>query len=74
MADDSSEKLRELSEENLRMKATLKEIEQAIAPFLERRKPSQPRSFEQQLIHDVRNILNELGLLRALVPADDSEK
>ena len=55
------------------MKSTLEEIERAIEPFLERRKSSQPRSFEEQLLHDVRNILNELGLLRALVPTDEPE-
>ncbi len=74
MADDNAaERIRELTEENERMKATLQEIARAIEPFLEKRKPSQQRSFEQQLLHDVRNILNELGLLRALAPGDDAE-
>jgi uncharacterized protein YydD (DUF2326 family) len=68
---DAAEKMQALSEENLRLKNTLQEIERAIEPFLQKHKPSQPRSFEQQLLHDVRNILNELGLLRALVPSDE---
>lgn len=72
MADnDAAEKIRQLTEENQKMKVTLQEIERAIEPFLQKHKPSQPRSFEQQLLHDVRNILNELGLLRALVPSED---
>jgi hypothetical protein len=65
------QKLRELSEANERMRTTLDEVRRAIDPFLEAKKPSQPRAFEQQLLHDVRNILNELGLLRALVPNDE---
>jgi hypothetical protein len=74
MADsDAAEKVQELTAENQRMKSTLQEIERAIEPFLQKNKPSQPRSFEQQLLHDVRNILNELGLLRALVPSDDDQ-
>lgn len=68
-----AERVQTLTQENERMRVTLQEIEQAISPFLERRKPSQMRTFEQQLLHDVRNILNELGLLRALVPSDDAE-
>ena len=68
---DAAEKIRELTEENQRMRTTLEEIDRAIEPFLQKHRQSQPRSFEQQLLHDVRNILNELGLLRALVPSDD---
>jgi len=70
---DLTENMQRLSEENARMKETLEEIERAIAPFLEKRKSSQPRKFEDQLLHDVRNILNELGLLRALMPDDEPE-
>jgi DUF438 domain-containing protein len=65
------QKLQVLSEENERMRAALQEIRHAIDPFLEQKKPSAVRTFEQQLVHDVRNILNELGLLRALVPNDE---
>lgn len=68
---DAAEKIRELTEENQRMRETLEEIDRAIEPFLQKHRQSQPRSFEQQLLHDVRNILNELGLLRALVPSDE---
>ena len=77
MADNENEnngKIQQLSAENTRMRATLADIESAIEPFLDRRKPSQPRTFDQQLLHDVRNILNELGLLRALVSSDEPEK
>jgi hypothetical protein len=65
------QKVRELEDANTRMRAALDEVRRAIDPFLEKRNPSQPRTFEQQLIHDVRNVLNELGLLRALVPNDE---
>ena len=71
--EDLADKVQRLSEENARMKATLDEIERAIAPFLENHAPSQQRKFEDQLLHDVRNILNELGLLRALMPDDEPE-
>lgn len=64
----------QLQDENAKLKATLDEIQRTIEPFLEKKKPSQPRTFEQQLLHDVRNILNELCLLRALVPGDEGEK
>lgn len=67
-------KVRLLTEENERLKMTFEEIRKAIAPFLEHKNPSMPRTPEQQLLHDVRNILNELGLLRALMPNDESEK
>lgn len=66
-----SEKVRRLSDENERLKLTFEEIRTAIAPFVQNKKPSMARAAEQQLVHDVRNVLNELGLLRALVPDDE---
>ena len=65
---------KELAEANARMRATLEEIQKAIEPFLGDHKTTHPRTFESQLLHDVRNILNELGLLRALVPGEESDK
>lgn len=53
------------------LKNALVEIREAIDPFLSANPSSQVRSFDRQLVHDVRNILNELGLLRALVPDDE---
>lgn len=71
---DLSDKVRQLSEENARLKATLQEVHSTIVSVIGERKPTQPRTFEQQLLHDLRNILNELNLLRALVPDEESEK
>ena len=68
---DQAEKARQLGEENQRLRSTFEEIRRAIEPFVEKKSPSAPRTPEQQLIHDVRNVLNELGLLRALVPTDE---
>lgn len=74
MAEQSSEqRVEELTEENRQMRAALDEIRTAIEPFIERRGPVPSRSPERQLVHDVRNILNELGLLRALVPGEDEQ-
>lgn len=74
MAEQSSERrTEELTEENRQMRAALEEIRTAIEPFLERRGPVPSRAPERQLVHDVRNILNELGLLRALVPGEDEQ-
>ena len=74
MAEQSSNRsIEELAEENGRMGAALDEIRTAIEPFLERRGPVPSRAPERQLVHDVRNILNELGLLRALVPGEDEQ-
>ena len=67
-------KVQKLTAENERLKLTLEDIRKSIVPFLEHKNPSMPRTPEQQLVHDVRNILNELGLLRALMPDDESEK
>ncbi len=71
--DQKQMNAQQLAEENARLKAVLDEVQKAIEPFLERRKPTQLRSFDQQLLHDLRNVLNELGLLRALVPGEESE-
>ena len=71
---DVNEKVRQLTEENARLKATLQEIHATVISVLGERKPTMSRSFEQQLLHDLRNILNELNLLRALVPDDESDK
>ena len=68
---DQADKVRQLEEENRKLRSALDEVRRAIDPFLERKSPSAPRSAEQQLLHDVRNVLNELGLLRALVPTDE---
>ena len=65
------QKVKDLAEANQRMNAALEEIRRAIDQFLEKKAPSANRAFEQQLVHDVRNVLNELGLLRALVPNDE---
>jgi hypothetical protein len=69
---DLNEKVRILSEENTRLKATLQEIHDTIASVLDKHKALPSRPFEQQLLHDVRNVLNELNLLRALVPDEDA--
>lgn len=68
------DKVRELKEENARLKATLQEVHSTIISVLGERKPILSRPFEQQVLHDLRNILNELSLLRALVPDEDSNK
>ncbi len=70
--DQTHMNAKQLAEENARLKAALEDIQKAIEPFIERRKPTQSRTFEQQLLHDVRNVLNELGLLRAPVPGEES--
>jgi len=62
----------ELAEENARLRKALDEIRDVIQPYLG---PVQPtnRLPERQAVHDVRNLVNELGLLRALVPGDDEK-
>lgn len=72
MSDSELEsKVRELTETNARLKATLDEIREQITPYIPKHPPTQNRTYEQQLLHDLRNVLNELGLLRALVPGDE---
>ncbi len=71
---DLNEKVRELSEENARLKAALEEVHSTIMSVLGERKATLSRPFEQQVLHDLRNILNELSLLRALVPDEESSK
>ena len=74
MAEQSSERrIEDLTEENKQMHAALDEIRTAIEPFLERSGPVPSRAPQRQLVHDVRNILNELGLLRALVPNEHEQ-
>lgn len=74
MAEQSpQQRVEELTAENRQLRATLDEIRVAIEPFLERRGPAPARTPERQLVHDVRNILNELGLLRALVPGEEEQ-
>lgn len=69
-----NERVRQLTEENARLKATLQEVRATIVSVIGERKPTKDRTFEQQLLHDLRNVLNELNLLRALVPDDESGK
>lgn len=69
-----NEKVRQLTEENNRLNATLQEVHRTIVSVMGERKSAVSRTFEQQLLHDLRNILNELNLLRALVPDEESEK
>ena len=74
MAEQSSEKrIEELTEENRQMHLALDEIQTAIEPFIERSGAVASRAPQRQLVHDVRNILNELGLLRALVPDEEEQ-
>ena len=68
---DSDDSARKLAEENARLKAILREVHSIIASTLGECKAVPTRPFEQQLLHDLRNILNELNLLRALVPEED---
>ncbi|GEM_PF-6614904 len=70
-ASDLNEKVRQLTEENTRLKGTLQEVHTTIVSVLGERKAIPSRTFEQQLLHDLRNILNELNLLRALVPDEE---
>lgn len=70
-ASDLNGKVQQLTEENTRLKATLQEVQTTIASVLGERKAIPSRTFEQQLLHDLRNVLNELNLLRALVPDEE---
>lgn len=69
---DLNEKVRQLTEENTQLKATLQEVHKTVVSVMGERKSAVSRTFEQQLLHDLRNILNELNLLRALVPDEES--
>lgn len=74
MDEQSPERrIQDLTDENQKLRAALDEIRTAIEPFLERHGPVPSRTPERQLVHDVRNILNELGLLRALVPGEEEQ-
>jgi hypothetical protein len=73
MHEGTPEQGQQLTQENERLRAALEEIKAQIEPYLNaERGQAAERPFERQVVHDVRNILNELGLLRALVPNDDA--
>lgn len=65
-----NDKLRELSEQNERMHLAMDDIRRTIDPFLGEQ-AANIESPERRLVHDVRNIVNELGLLRALMEKDE---
>jgi hypothetical protein len=71
---DSDDMVRRLADENARLKATLHEVHSTIVSVLGERTAAPSRPFEQQLLHDLRNVLNELNLLRALVPDEGPGK
>lgn len=69
---DSTPQQQDLLEENRKLRQALDEISAVIQPYLGP-KQAASRPPERQAVHDVRNLVNELGLLRALVPGDDEK-
>jgi hypothetical protein len=62
--------LRDLTEQNQRMLVAMEDIRRAIDPFLGE-STAKNESPERRLVHDVRNIVNELSLLRSLAETDE---